>query len=144
MRIVTGNQQYEIPILTASQQFAIQRAGGYRKFIELTTSKRWAMARVNWQTRGQIPAYIGRSSWRANCPFCTESVVAEPGQPFFCPNCLMLQNGGLAMETVFPKERAEIERLLLLRPNPENRNWLPGERIGHLIIENVEHGILEY
>lgn len=131
-------------ILTASEHYSVQKSGGYRRFVEMTTTKRWSTARVNWQTRGKVPAWIGRSFWRVDCPYCREAVVAEPGQPFFCPNCLMVSNGGMAMEVIFPPERADIERLLLLRPIPENRNWLPGESVGHLIIENIEHGIVRF
>jgi len=41
----------------------------------------------------------------------------------------------------FPEDRATIEAILLLRPNPANRNWLPGETLADLVLENVVHGI---
>lgn len=75
------------------------------------------------------------------CPFCAGAQVIEPGEPFCCVDCVMSGNEGYSMDVVYPEERAEIERILMLRPNPLNRNWLPHETIADLIAENLEHGI---
>jgi hypothetical protein len=37
--------------------------------------------------------------------------------------------------------RDGVERLLSLRPDPANRNWLPGETLTDLLAENALHGI---
>lgn len=37
--------------------------------------------------------------------------------------------------------RRGIERLLMMRPIPYTRNWLPGETLTDLLAENIEHGI---
>lgn len=128
-------------IKTASQQQSVKRHGGtYRRFIELIAQSRWdGQARVNWQTHSFTRAEIARSSWRVECPFCKEAFVYEPGEPFFCPNCLMVSNEGCAMSVIMPESRAEIERILLLRPVPETRNWTT-ETVAELLIENLEHG----
>lgn len=35
-----------------------------------------------------------------------------------------------------------IEELLNRRPLKRNRNWFPGESVGELAIENLNHGIM--
>lgn len=130
-------------IRTASQQAAVRRAGGYRRFVEQCAAARWAgMACVNWEQRGEVRAYVARSSWRVDCPWCREAIVAEPGEGFFCPNCMMVANEGKAAAVVFPAEREEIERALLMRVDPETRNWLLHETVEDLLRENLEHGEL--
>jgi hypothetical protein len=42
----------------------------------------------------------------------------------------------------WPTDRAEIERILMDRPDPATRNWLPGETLQELVIENLAHGII--
>lgn len=42
---------------------------------------------------------------------------------------------------VWPTDRVEIERILMDRPDPNNRNWFPGESIYDLVAENVRHGV---
>lgn len=46
------------------------------------------------------------------------------------------------MTVVWPKKRQAIERVLLQRKDPLNRNWLIGETVDDLINENLEHGIV--
>lgn len=128
-------------IRTASQQSSVIKAGGYRRYVERLVRDLWpGAAPVNWETRGVVYAYVNRSSWAVNCPFCRDALVAQPGEPFYCRNCLMQANGGYAREVYFPDERAEIERILLLRANPDTRNWAPHETVDDLKAENLEHG----
>lgn len=143
-------------IRTATQQDIVRKSGGYRPFVLRATRARWTTVRaIDWTvdavqglkgTSSQTPepavaAYVLRSNWVARCPDCPEVMVVEPGEPFFCPNCLNAANGGRARAVIFPAERAEIERLLLKRPAPENRNWLIGEPVEHLRAENAAHGL---
>jgi len=129
-------------IRTANQQRAVIQAGGYPRFVEQQIAWRWPGApAANWQARGEIHAEIARSNWRVCCTTCREAIVIEPGLPFFCPNCLMQANGGYAMRVIWPAERAQIEAVLLARPVPEHRNWLPGETVAMLIAENLAHGL---
>jgi hypothetical protein len=39
-----------------------------------------------------------------------------------------------------PTVAKRITQLLNQRPDPKTRNWLPGETIGRLVEENLEHG----
>ena len=133
-----------IPIRTANEIDRVAQHGHYIGYIEMNARANWgAGVYVNWETHGEIVPQIWRSSWRVKCPFCAGSVFYEPGYPFFCPDCVMGQNGGYAMAVLMPapEERQIIEQLLLDRPDPLTRNWLLGESIHQLLRENTEHGL---
>lgn len=126
----------------ARHQIAVRNAGGYRGYIEAAVASRWMGRAPSFDAvAGTIPAEIIRSNWVVQCPVCRGVVFAPEDDVFFCPDCMMAFNDGRAMWIAFPEERAEIERLLLLRPNPNNRNWLFGETVEQLVAENLEHGI---
>ena len=128
-------------IKTANDQTPVQRVGNYRHWVDGMVMARWKM-RVNWNTvGGSIGAEIVRSSWRVSCPFCAGAIVINPNDLFFCPDCAMQANQFKPMVVVMPNYRAEIERLLLKRPDPTRRNWLIGETIEQLRMENIAHGI---
>jgi hypothetical protein len=96
-------------------------------------------------------ARVNMGYWVASCPrpFCMGAEhfggrlnglgMAELGglteTGFTCKTC------GLQCPSVWPAERREIERILMERPNPRNRNWEPHESPFILIFENVRHGI---
>lgn len=77
--------------------------------------------------------------WIARCPrpWCTNALLVERGQPEFA--C----NGGLACGATaplsWPADPDAIEAILLLRPVPTTRNWLPGETLQQLLEENAVH-----
>lgn len=86
-----------------------------------------AYARANW----------GR--WIADCPspFCLSALQLQRHQPWYvCPDC------GEAGEIVWPEHLEDVERLLMMRPDPFTRNWEPGESLQDLYLENLDHGIL--
>jgi hypothetical protein len=127
-------------ILTADAQPVVRENGGhYRAFVERLAQTYWN-APVNWSVHGSVMAYVNQSAWAAACPFCPNHQVVEPGQPFFCVNCMMQGNGFLAMAVSFPPNRAEIEAILLKRRSPNTRNWLLGETADDLRRENWTHG----
>jgi hypothetical protein len=128
-------------IKTAQDQVIVKSMGGYRAFVERLVGERWAMG-VNWATQGEAPAYVNRSAWAVNCPFCAGALAAEPGEPFFCPDCAMQGNGFRAMAVLWPEARDEIEALLVRRDDPNTRNWLIGETVGDLARENAERGVI--
>jgi len=127
-------------IKSAKDQFSVQKAGGYRQFVELHSARRWQTG-VNWEVRGIVAAEIHRSAWVVSCPFCRNAQVAEFGEPFFCVDCVMQGNGFKAMGIIFPENIDKIERILLKRPDPNTRNWLLGETIEQLIAENIDHEV---
>lgn len=131
-------------IREAKDQLAVQKyaSGNYRGFIERECRLRWN-SHANWEI-GNAPAlhaWICASDWVVTCDICREQVVIDYGEIYFCPNCLNAGHDGRARVVKFPNDRAAIEGLLVLRPNPNNRNWLPHETIDDLKKENAEHGI---
>jgi hypothetical protein len=55
--------------------------------------------------------------------------------------CLGLDGCGEEADVVWPADPAAIEMLLMMRPVPRTRNWLPGESLEDLLGENLAHGI---
>jgi len=49
---------------------------------------------------------------------------------------------GLTCPADWPPNVVDIEALVMPRPVPTTRNWLPGESLHDLLAENVEHGII--
>ena len=128
-------------IKSANDQMPVRKAGGYRTWVEQMVLSRW-QRRVQWgDIGGRVGAEVVRSSWRVSCPFCAGAIVVNEGDLFFCPDCVMQGNSFKAMVVVFPKHRAEIENVLLKRPDPVHRNWLIGETVEDLRAENRAHGI---
>ena len=135
-------------IRTASQQIPVQTHGGYRSFVQHCLDIRWseaarrnsALRHILWEApAGEVKAEVARSDWRAGCPFCPSFIVAEPGEPFFCPDCAMQGNDFKPMTVVFPEARAEIEQILAARQDPMTRNWT-NETVTELQAENAAHG----
>lgn len=131
-------------IRTANDQFIVIQMGGYREFVETVVKRNWAGAMaIDWdRLAGAVMAEVVRSDWRVKCPFCAGAQVIEPGEPFFCVDCLMQANGFRPMRVTWPENRDDIERVLLHRPDPLTRNWLPGqgETVDLLRLENQQHG----
>ena len=86
-------------------------------------------ARVNW----------GR--WIADCLWCSGAMALAPGTSAFdCMSC------GATLEVVWPSDETvfSVARLLMMRPDPNTRNWEPGEPLRQLMIENETHGIFDH
>jgi len=85
-------------------------------------------------------AFVNHGRWVANCPRwmdgCTEAHRVQPGDRFVCANC------GAVGSVEFPVDLDLVEKLLAARPVPETRNWLPGETLDELLVENLEHGVI--
>jgi len=77
--------------------------------------------------------------WVVNCasPACASAMQVWPGQEWVrCADCATL-----AADLIWPADPDGIEILLSMRPAEWNRNWLPGETLEDLLVENVAHGI---
>lgn len=84
-------------------------------------------ARANW----------GR--WIVDCwtTWCTNAWMPELGEAeWVCTIC------GVPNVIEWPPDPIAIEAILLMRPDPNTRNWEPGEGLNDLIMQNAEHGIL--
>lgn len=78
-------------------------------------------------------AELNHGRWIVKCPECPSAERATTDR-FHCTEC------GVSGRVVWPAERAEIERLTLVRPT-ENRNWTPGESTDLLVADNLEHEV---
>lgn len=89
--------------------------------------------------RGVTYARCNWSRWVGDCPspFCLSALQLQRHQPWFtCLEC------GETGEIVWPSHVEDVERILLMRPDPFTRNWEPGESLQDLYQENLDHGIL--
>src|SRR5437773_1564448 len=90
-------------------------------------------------------AYADFGRWVVMCgrpDRCSAAIGPDEGfRPFIpgfiCPEC------GAPTEVIWPEPAMlqGVERLLMMRPHPKNRNWRPGETLIDLMVENGQHGI---
>lgn len=80
--------------------------------------------------------------WIARCPRlpCTNAMALDRAQPDFV--CLGKDSCGMVAPVVWPADTQAIETVLMMRPVPITRNWLPHETVTDLLAENAEHGCL--
>jgi len=97
-------------------------------------------------------AWLHGGMWIAECPrpFCGNAemfgqcrdgtVGGLSGASFRC----RIEYGGcgLVCRAEWPPNMADIEALVMPRPVPATRNWLPGESLHDLLAENLEHGLI--
>jgi hypothetical protein len=96
----------------------------------------------------KVTARILYGRWLVDCPICCGANDVDPAEPvYLCSSCYW--PGVYRVDAFvpahfarveFPRERAEIEKLLLKRPYIRNRNWSPGEMISDLAQQNIENG----
>lgn len=86
----------------------------------------------------RVPAYISWGRWIAECPDCRSAQpTGYDDHRFLCAEC---GNMGLGWHEVrWPTNMEAIEAVLLYRPYPATRNWLPGESLASLQAENAKH-----
>ena len=97
--------------------------------------------------RGHVLAHINHGRWIADCPLCpprkrVSMRISKADPIFWCIGCRMKKNGGVPMEVVLPKDKTlrEIETILLMRDELENRNWNLTERVSQLAEQNIANG----
>jgi hypothetical protein len=96
-------------------------------------------------------AHVSAGRWCAFCssPHCDEAVefesVKPPVYPKFMP-AFQCWACGHKTEVIWPSAEMVhgIERLLLLRRNPNNQNWRPDETLVDLHQENMLHGVYDF
>jgi hypothetical protein len=130
-------------IKRASDQPNIKHLGGVKGSVALSVVRQWGEgAKMNFEARGDpLPVEVNHGRWIASCPYCRGALLMDESEPFFCPDCLMVANGGYARPVLWPENVAEIEAALLARPNPANRNWTMVETVDALRAENLAHGL---
>jgi hypothetical protein len=94
--------------------------------------------------RGTVQAFVNDSRWLVQCPNATcnsAQLASKVDRRFFCVSCLNADNGGHWLNVEWPKDHQAIEEVLLQRPNPSTRHWMPGETVKDLERENAEHNV---
>jgi hypothetical protein len=91
-----------------------------------------------------LPAIVNSNRWIVECPDCNGAEMAWKQWPLFV--CATCWNGAAEVPYTFrpvrfPEYETAIERVLMARPVPATRNWLPGESVADLEAENAAHGL---
>ena len=96
--------------------------------------------------------FMAGGHWVARCPRqgCTNAekygrcddgtIGGLDGQRFYCRE----SHGGCGFTcgVTWPPNVSDIEKLVMPRPVPGTRNWVPGEDLHDLLKENIEHGLV--
>lgn len=87
-------------------------------------------------------AEVNHGRWVALCPACGGAEYVWWEDPrFFCVGCRNAAIGGRWRPLAVPDDRARIEAVLSVRPDPMSRNWLPDEPPAALLAENDARGV---
>lgn len=95
-----------------------------------------------------VKAHVSLGTWIADCPQCGGAEIVFMGRPFECKGQTSAGFHGettackFTAEVEFPKEKLEIEKLLLKRP-VGNRHWEITETLDTLRADNKAHGLGE-
>ena len=98
-----------------------------------------ALAATTAAKARSIPATANHGRWIVECPSGDGGAqFASRNDPrFMCQECLNTAAGGQWLPVTWPTDARAIEDILDARPNPENRNWKPGETVTTLRAESV-------
>lgn len=89
--------------------------------------------------RRTVIAEVNHGRWIVRCPFCPGAELANTTSSlFFCCGCRNAQAGHRYLRVTLPVQRVAIEVELLKRPDGETRNWLPGESVADLRLQNAK------
>ena len=132
-------------VRSASDYKLFVREHGYRMWVHKVLRDRGYDLDIPWGApRGKVQAYIHNDAWVAYCPdiTCTGIIIVDEEDPvMFCVDCHNALNNKHPYSIEF-KNKNEVEHLMSLRKNPRTRNWLPGETIEDLMLEQERHGEL--
>lgn len=89
-------------------------------------------------------AYVNWGRWVADCPLGCGGAERPAAEWFVCRECGNDRANGERIPVVWPTpdDVVAIEAALIVRPLA-NRHWTLNESIGALLVENVEHGLLD-
>ncbi len=86
-------------------------------------------------------ARFNHNYWIVDCPDCGSAEFVWIDEPvMLCQKCWNAVVDGRWRRVVVPGQWRQIERIMRVRINPDNRNWYPGESLAKLKAENMEHG----
>lgn len=89
--------------------------------------------------RKAVPVMVNGGRWIVRCPFCPSAQNASKlDHRFFCVECGNIDVGGKWVKVIWPDDWEQIEIALFRRPKMQYRNWLPGETLDDLAMQDVE------
>lgn len=90
-----------------------------------------------------LRAYINHGRLLVDCPDCGGAEFVWASGPFqmMCRQCWNIAIGGRWRMVDCPPDLDSIAEALGQRPLARHRNWLPGETVESLRLENLSHGI---
>lgn len=87
---------------------------------------------------GTVYARHNWGRWVADCPTCPSALTVPPGTTGArCHDC-----GEVIGPILWPADPDGIEVILAMRPDPNTRNWEPGETLDDLLADNAIHGLI--
>lgn len=103
--------------------------------------------REHGTARGRALVIVVGGRWLIQCPTCPQRVPAHTPaggrvELFRCPLCHNSAAGKRPFPVLWPS-RAQADRIAMVlrcRPDPQTRNWVPGESLHMLCAENIQHG----
>ena len=122
----------ESSIIQTHEDF--QTLTGYRDFIDGSWIQNMSQPLPDFSTaKNSIIPSINHSRWIIDCPAlgCSNASVASKQVPYWiCGQCGSPENDELWYNVDFPADAAELEILLLLRPerNRNNEDWSEGNK----------------
>lgn len=89
-----------------------------------------------------LVARVNHGRWIVDCPEdgCNGAELPFADGFFLCGSCIAERRPLRLFRVDFGQERQAVEAALERRPK-NARNWLPGEPVEHLMLENQAHGI---
>lgn len=90
------------------------------------------------EVQGTLRARFNWGRWVVDCWACPSALTLAPWTTSMrCWDC-----GAESNLITWPPDPDAIETILGYRPDPNTRNWEPGETLLDLIAENTAHGIM--
>lgn len=88
-----------------------------------------------WLSKQIPPVFIAGGKWMVTCACGNCPSVHPDWRLALCFECGAIYEG-----VTIPGNAKDIEAVLVERPHPSNRAWLPNETVDDLIAQNVAHG----
>ena len=87
-----------------------------------------------------IRASVNQGRWIAECPFCPGALLVDDQfRWFYCLNCYNAEVAHNMFPIRMPRNRREIETILLRRPHSDFMSWTPGMTIEELTLAGPFH-----
>lgn len=112
------------------------------------------MAPLAWKVGVSIPppsctserlpllARVNNNRWIVDCPTCGGAEFAWlQSRLFMCQTCWNNATRNQWVRVAFPVDQEQIAAVLIMRPNPNNRNWELAETVADLRKENLAAGL---